>query len=207
MPGFTGEFISLHKWTKPINWTPCINSNCLSASTSAVSSYVATTNFTIAGIRGLQLRNNFVCGSEGRTGMVGGWVQNLHLTKGRSIISASPQLIIASDASLKGWGAFCQGHRTGGSWTFLESRCYINVLELNAAKFAILAFTQMHPSAQSIHLQMESIVTLSYLVKMGGTHNKVLSDESKEIWCYLLAKGITITAEYLPGALNKEANF
>ena len=139
--------------------------------------------------------------------MVGGWVQNLHLTKGRSIISASPQLIIASDASLKGWGAFCQGHRTGGSWTFLESRCYINVLELNAAKFAILAFTQMHPSAQSIHLQMESIVTLSYLVKMGGTHNKVLSDESKEIWCYLLAKGITITAEYLPGALNKEANF
>ena len=32
------------------------------------------------------------------------WVQNLHLTKGRSIISVSPQLIIASDASLKGWG-------------------------------------------------------------------------------------------------------
>ena len=30
------------------------------------------------------------------------WVQNLHLTKGRSIISVSPQLIIASDASLKG---------------------------------------------------------------------------------------------------------
>ena len=37
------------------------------------------------------------------------WKQNLHLTKGRSRISASPQLIIASDASLKGWGAFFQG--------------------------------------------------------------------------------------------------
>ena len=30
------------------------------------------------------------------------WVQNLHLTKGRSIISTSRQLIIASEASLKG---------------------------------------------------------------------------------------------------------
>ena len=47
------------------------------------------------------------------------WEQNLHLTKGRLIISACPQLIITSDASLKGWGAFCQGPRTGGSWTLL----------------------------------------------------------------------------------------
>ena len=54
---------------------------------------------------------------------------------------------------------------------------------------------------------MDNIVTLSYLVKMGVTHSKALSDISKEIWDYLLAKGITITAEYLPGAINKKANF
>ena len=41
----------------------------------------------------------------------------------------------------------------------------------------------------------------------GGTHNKVLSDISKKIWDYSLSKGIIITAEYLPGALNKEADF
>ena len=134
-------------------------------------------------------------------------MQNLHLTKGRLIVSASPQLIIASDASLKGWEAFYQGHRTRGSWTLLESKYHINVLELKAAKFEILTFTGMHPSVQSIHLQMDHIVALSYLVKIGVTQNKVLSDLIKEIWDYLLAKGITITAEYLPGALNKEANF
>ena len=42
---------------------------------------------------------------------------------------------------------------------------------------------------------------------MGSTHSKVLSDISKEIWDYLLTKKITITTEYLPGALNKEAGF
>ena len=55
---------------------------------------------------------------------------------------------------------------------------------------------------------MDNVDVLSYSVmRGGGTHNKVLSDISKEIWDYLLAKGITITAEYLPGALNKEADF
>ena len=39
-----------------------------------------------------------------------------------------------------------------------------------------------------------------------GTHNKVLSDISKEIWDYLLSKGITITVEHLPGVLNQEAD-
>ena len=42
---------------------------------------------------------------------------------------------------------------------------------------------------------------------MGGIHKIVLSDISKKILDYLLAKGITITTEYLPVALNKEADF
>ena len=71
VPGSTGKVISLRKGTKPINWWPCINSNCSSASTSAVSSHVATSNFRIAGNRGLKLKNNFVFRSEGRTGLVG----------------------------------------------------------------------------------------------------------------------------------------
>ena len=37
-----------------------------------------------------------------------------------------------------------------------------------------------------------------------GTHNKVLSDISKEIWDYLLLERITITVQYLPWVLNQE---
>ena len=48
------------------------------------------------------------------------------------MISASPQLIIASDASLKGHRTFCQGHRTRGSWTLLKITSHINVLESKA---------------------------------------------------------------------------
>ena len=71
MPGSTGKVINLHKWTKPISWLPCINSNCSSTSTSAESSHAMTTNFRTARNRRQQLKNNFVCGSEGKTGLVG----------------------------------------------------------------------------------------------------------------------------------------
>ena len=58
VPRSTGEVISLHKGTNPINWSPCININCSSASTSAVPSHPATANFRIAGNSELQLKND-----------------------------------------------------------------------------------------------------------------------------------------------------
>ena len=133
-------------------------------------------------------------------------VQILHLNNGRSVISYSPQLIIASDASLEGWVAFCQGHKTGGHWTLSEKKNHINILELRAAKYAILTFTHLYPTAKIIHIKMDNIVALSYLMKIGGTRNQLLVQISKEIWEYLLDKEITITAKYLLGALNKGAD-
>ena len=53
---------------------------------------------------------------------------------------------------------------------------------------------------------MDNILVLSYFVKMGNTENQLLAKISKEIWEYLLHKGITVTAEYLLGAYNKEAD-
>lgn len=134
------------------------------------------------------------------------WCQNLQLANGRSLVSPPPQLVISSDASKRGWGAYCKGERTGGQWSASEQGLHINVLELKAAKLAILAFHKLHSQALSIHIQMDNIVTLTYLKKMGGTHSQLLTQISKEIWKYLFAHQIIITVEYLPGCLNIEAD-
>ena len=120
------------------------------------------------------------------------WIENLMLSKGKAI-SQPPQLVITSDASVQRWGAACLGQTTGGPWTLEEQKNHINILELKAAQLAILTFTYIHPQVHSIHLPTDNMVALSYIVKMGRTYNKVLSDISKEIWEYLLSKGITIT--------------
>ena len=43
---------------------------------------------------------------------------------------------------------------------------------------------------------------LRYLTKMGGVKSSEMIKLSKEIWDYLLLRGITITTEYLPSKLN-----
>ena len=45
-----------------------------------------------------------------------------------------------TDASKKGWGAFCQGIPTGGEWTSEEKENHINILELKAVKLALMSF-------------------------------------------------------------------
>ena len=64
------------------------------------------------------------------------------------------------------------------------------------------AFTWMHAEVNQIHLQIDNISGLSYIVKMWGTCKKVFSDISKEIWDYLLLKEIIIIVEYLPEPQN-----
>jgi len=69
-------------------------------------------------------------------------VENLTLQNGRSMIPAHNQIVLQTDASKKGWGAFCQGIRTGGAWSSQEKNFHINILELLAIKYAILSIFQ-----------------------------------------------------------------
>ena len=67
---------------------------------------------------------------------------------------------------------------------------------------AIRTYTKLFPLAKQIHLKIDNKTALSYIVKMVGTKNRELILRSKSLWEYLLNKGITLTAEYLPSKLN-----
>ena len=111
-----------------------------------------------------------------------------------------------TDVSKKGWGAVCQGRRTGGPWSKKEQEYHINLLQLLAIKFALLTFSKMM-NFKSVHIQVHNQTALSYLLKMRGTKSQELPRVPKEIWNYLLKHQIMITAEYLPGCLNHQAGW
>ena len=79
-------------------------------------------------------------------------------------------------------------------WSAQEMKYHINILELLAVKLAIQTFTK-YRDIKAIHLQVDNIVALTYLMKMGGTQTLKIVELAKEIWQYLLKWGITITAE------------
>ena len=95
---------------------------------------------------------------------------------------------------------------TWGEWSEKEENLQINVLELIAAKFAIVTFIKGQSNI-AIHLQIDNKTALTYRLKMGGTHNRELLHISKSIWSYLLSKQIAMPAEYLPSALTVHADW
>ena len=134
------------------------------------------------------------------------WARNLDLTKGKLLIQPPAQMCMQTDASRKGWGASCQGVSTGGKWSEKERTYHINILELIAVKLALLTFINQ-VRGKNLHLQVDNMTALSYILKQGGTGNVVLLETAKEIWKIILEQGITITAEYLPSSLNVIADW
>ena len=133
------------------------------------------------------------------------WIHHLQKWNGRDIIQPPPDLTIQSDASLLGWGAVCNGTRTGGHWSDQEKALHINSLELLAGSFAVKAFTK-HNSKIRVLLQMDNSTAVSYVNRMGGTHSLSLSLQACHLWHWCLEKEILLSAQHLPGVANTMAD-
>ena len=103
------------------------------------------------------------------------WIQNFKLCNGWLIIQHQSFAIMKTDASKKGWGAFCQGIPTGGEWTSEEKENHINILELKTGKLALMSFhkTNRNESSSFSNRQYNS---LDVLTKDGGYWGQRLLD-------------------------------
>ena len=127
MSGSSYEIISFHKGTKPINWSTCINSNCSSVGTLTIS----TPNYKIVDNWELLFTNNHVHRAETTAELVG-TKPSLDQRKSSKFYNSSVDN--SFQCRFRRVGSFCQGLRTRGSWTLLEIKSHINVLELKVAK-------------------------------------------------------------------------
>ena len=84
------------------------------------------------------------------------WKDNLVAWNGKALFQQSTDLVIETDASRQGWGAYCQGMSTGGRWLPEETSYHINCLELLAGSLAIMSFTKNKAKAQVL-LLMDNI--------------------------------------------------
>lgn len=134
------------------------------------------------------------------------WVHRASSHNGRCLQITQWDLMIESDASLKGWGASCEGSNTGGPWTFQEKSHHINYLELLAAFLALKSFASRR-RVTSILLRLDNVTAIAFINRMGGTHSRLLSDLAVKIWNWSIERGITIHAEHLPGRYNIRADW
>ena len=133
------------------------------------------------------------------------WQKHLTQWNGRCLLSRSPDLIIETDASTTGWGASCQGMRTGGPWSQTERHKHINCLELLAALLAVKSFARGRENIR-IHLRMDNTTALTYINKFGGTVSQELNHLTKDLWLWCLDRNISLHATHLSGVQNVTAD-
>ena len=179
--------------------------NCSGSSTSETSSasFAKTTNQSVQGNQILPNKNCFGQKFSGRVTLV----DKEPVTFQWEITTPSTCRHVHDNRCLPGQGGvhLAKANQQGvHGQERNKNYVHINVLELKAIKLALLTFTKFR-KINHLHLQIDNMTALSYLLKMGGgggTHSMQLLALAKEIWDYLLSRQITITAEYIPSHLN-----
>ena len=130
------------------------------------------------------------------------WDKHMCRWKGKILLSRETDLVIDSDASQIGWGAACQGQKTGGPRSNRERRSHINCLELMAATLAIQTFAKSKTGI-SVLLRIDNTTAVAYINNLGGTVSRELITLARDLWMWCLERNIQIVAQHLPGVLNQ----
>ena len=134
------------------------------------------------------------------------WNSRSFLLQGKFFIPPPPQQVISTDASLHGWGACLGHHHLSGTWSVLEARAHINLLELRAVSLALRGFEDLI-SNQSVLIQSDNSTVVAFLNHQGGTHSVSLCNSTLELLLWCQEKGILLSAVLVPGRDNLVADF
>ncbi|XP_064415363.1 mitochondrial import receptor subunit TOM5 homolog isoform X3 [Latimeria chalumnae] len=101
-----------------------------------------------------------------RTSLVS-WQDAHYLCAGVAFVPEEPTLILTTDASQQGWGAFLGSEVVQGLWCEEESRLHINLLELRAVHFA-LAHLLHKVRGSVVLLRTDNTTVVCYVNRQGG---------------------------------------
>ena len=124
----------------------------------------------------------------------------------RSLKPFNPQLIITTDSSSTGWGAFTsQNEEAYGFWSDEDSIRHNNILETKAV---LLAFQSLLRDSNNISVLVRSdnSTTISYINNQGGVRSESISDIIIELFEFCIKRTLYIQASFLCGRHNERAD-
>jgi hypothetical protein len=136
------------------------------------------------------------------------WITNIDSTF--ALISRPDAgVVIQTDASGQGWGAYDGYNRIGGRWNALEmtkaETNEINFLELWAAFLALQALCGDKKDV-TVHLQMDNTTAIAYINNMGGMKSTELDTLARQVWQFCIQRNIWVFATHIPGSQNVVAD-
>lgn len=133
------------------------------------------------------------------------WINNI-TGSSKEIFSHAPSIDINinTDASKSGWGAVWGNDKSHGHWSASEQLEHINILELRAILFACKSFDIERNSR--VKFLSDNTTAVQVINKMGSSRSVECNNECFNIWKEAIRKGIDISASFIPGKKNDEAD-
>jgi hypothetical protein len=134
------------------------------------------------------------------------WLDNLDSVVA-PILEPYPDLVIHTDASLQGHGFFVPESKlkAGYRWQPNEAHLHINVLELLAIEYALLAVCSDF-SDKHIRIMCDNTTAIAAIRKQGSTRTPIMNKIARRIWLWATDKNIWLSAAHIPGVKNVEAD-
>lgn len=132
------------------------------------------------------------------------WLSTISSAK-NSIKPLNFEIEIFSDASLTGWGIYCENNRSHGLWSVMERANHINYLELLAAFFGLKCFAS-HLQNCNILCRIDNTTAISYINRFGSVRFPHLNSLTREIWRWCEQRNLYIFASYINSKENLEAD-
>ncbi|KAM4697915.1 uncharacterized protein WCC33_013536 [Rhinophrynus dorsalis] len=133
------------------------------------------------------------------------WTHPTNLAKGRALTDPEWQ-ILHTDASKLGWGGIWNNKTIQGIWTAREKTMHINVLELKAVWNTLRHFRQ-HLHQQSVLIRSDNFTAVQYILNQGGTRSYQLNCLAIKILLWAEHNLHALTASFLSGHLNTQADY
>ena len=123
----------------------------------------------------------------------------------RTLSTFSADIVLTSDASGDGWGAWTPSSSVHGKWSLSEREFHINILEL---KSVFLSFKSLFRTtfSCSILVKTDNTTAVAFINKQGGTKCKILCNLALSLWEFCVNRSISLSAMYIEGTLNTRAD-
>lgn len=133
------------------------------------------------------------------------WFHALDGWNGQVIRKKIPEVQIICDASPFGFGAICGNQKAAGFWSPRVANRPQNAREMTAILTAVHTFGP-RLKGKSVQIVTDNISAMAYINHMGG-QSRELTEIAKDIWVIANQLDITLSATYLAGCLNVEADY
>ncbi len=133
------------------------------------------------------------------------WRKPLFLSQAPALGACFHRVMLATDASLTGWGAIMRGHPARGLWSGRHLMWHINYLEMLDVFRALKHFL---PDLRNRHVlvRTDNTAVVFYINHQGGLRLRLLYKLAHQILVWSQGKLLSLRAVHIPGHLNMGAD-